>query len=222
MNAGAATAAPWSDAQLRRRIQRAVTFIRGRAAAHSSALYLEVGEHLFENLYRGEMRFYRAKGSWGRTALARIAGADGVEFSLDQLYAAIHYHILTNLYRRTADRPPPLLTPWKWDRLWKLERDPQSLVEVADWAAREKVTLDDLVDVSRLVEPLLSSGGRLDDLLVVGDPGSLRRTPYRRTMRMLEIIESWVADDAREYPPSLRREMIDIIDDMLASLVAPR
>ncbi len=206
---------PGPRAGIERRIQRAIAFVKERAAHHSHAMYLEVGEHLFVGLFLGDEKLYAARGSWGRAALVRVAGDPGVHMSADQLYAAVHMYILETRYRSRTRVEPPLLTPWMWDRLWVLEKNPEAMMAVADWAASGRVGLDLMMNVARLVKPVLDAGGRLEDLLVTGDAGP--ETPVRRMNRLLDMLESWVRRDRASYGPKLRRELLALIDDLIAT-----
>jgi len=204
---------PWTQAQEARIVEQAVRFIRECERRHSREFALEVGEHLFNGLFKGSVELYRAKGAWGRDSLLRISGDGRVEISLDRLYMCIHCYILSREYGgRVPDSQVPDLSPWKWDRLWVLEADPGALVAVADWAEREKISLSFLLVVARVVEPYVKAGGRIDDLLV-----SEGGTPYGRMVRLLEVVERWVTDDAVKYPAELRARMIRQIDLMLAA-----
>jgi hypothetical protein len=210
---------PWTSTLLDGLVEKAVAFIREAEKRHAREFSLEVGEHLFEGIFKGSRELYGRKGAWGRDALTRIAGDPRVKLSLDQLYMCIHYYVLTRVYG--SQRPnvePPALSPWKWDRLWVLEDSPQALAEIADWAAREKISLRFLLAVARVVEPFLEAGGRLDDLLV-GEPDEPSRdTPYRRMSRILDVVERWLETDSAGLPPHVRRRMIAQLDGMLARL----
>jgi hypothetical protein len=212
-----AAPSPWSERKLATLVERAVTFIRECIRRHEREFALEVGSHLLENIFKGDARLYAARGAWGRTALTRIAEDERVQISLDKLYMCIHYAILARRYgenRRGAKVPE--LSPWKWDRLWVLEDNPEALVAVADWAAAEKIPLKLLLVAARLVEPYLEAGGQLGDLLV-GAKGEPRRdTPYKRMTRLLGMVEKWVEKDVQKYPPRLRTRMLVQVDELIA------
>lgn len=199
-------------------VERAIRFIRQRAKLHARQFALEVGDHLFDELYKGDARLFAAKGTWGREALTRIARDKRVDLSLDKLYMCIHLAILVRLYGKNArGAEPPDLTPWKWDRLWVLEKNPDAMVAVANWASRERIPLDFLITVSRLVKYYLEAGGKLDDLLV--GAGSRRPdTPYKRMSRLLKVIERWLVKDVVRYPPRLRTRTLLLVDELLAQL----
>lgn len=211
--------APWTSTLLDGLVEKAVEFIREAEKRHAREFSLEVGEHLFEGIFKGSRELYARKGAWGRDALTRIARDPRVELSLDQLYMCIHYYVLTKVYG--TQRPgiePPVLSPWKWDRLWVLEDSPWALAEIADWAAREKISLRFLLAVARIVEPFLEAGGRMEDLLVGAPDEPSRDTPYRRMTRILGIVEGWVEKNAPAYPPHVRRRMLAQVDEMLVLL----
>ncbi|MBW2262845.1 MAG: hypothetical protein JRG91_12790 [Deltaproteobacteria bacterium] len=213
--------APWTSTLLDRLVEKAVRFIREAEKRHASEFALEVGGHIFNGIFKGSRELYGRKGAWGRDSLTCIVQDDDVEISLDQLYMCIHYYVLTKVYRgQRRKAEPPALTPWKWDRLWVLEKNPGALVELADWGAREKISLRLLLAVARIVEPFLAAGGRLDDLLVGAPDEPSRDSPYKRMARILGVVERWVESNASKYPPHVRRRMIAQIDKMLAMLPA--
>ncbi len=212
---------PWTSTLLDGLVEKAVSFIREAEKKHAREFAREVGGHLFDGIFKRSRELYGRKGAWGRKALTRIAKDPRVKLSLDQLYMCIHYYVLTQVYgTQKPGVEPPALSPWKWDRLWVLEKNPGALAEIADWAAREKISMRFLLAVARIVEPFLASGGRLEDLLVGAPDEPSRDSPYRRMTRILGILEGWLEKDARRFPPHVRRRMLAQVDAMLARLPA--
>lgn len=198
-------------------VENAVRFIERRLEHHRFELSMEVGEHLFRNLYKSDRRLLTGGGEWKKRAIARIAADPRVKVSCNKLYQCIHVYLLVEEFGRTAPNLViPDLSPWKWEALWPLEGDPDALVRVAVWAEEHGAGRRLLRDVAQLVEPYMETGGSLDDLLVGDEEEPNPDTPYRRISRFLAMAEKWLERDAALYMPETRKRVIGIVERLLA------
>ncbi len=194
-------------------IEAAVRFIEERAAHHSLAFAMEVGEHLFVNVYGSDpdlvARHDRMKGR----SIASIARDPRVGMHPNKLYACIQCYLARTLYAGTTNAPVPDLTPWKWDIIYERSRDdPDTLVAIADWVATHDIRKDHLNTVMGALGPYLRSGGSLDDILT-----RTADTPYDRMLRIVSIIPSHVST----VPPSERRATLALLDALIRLLESP-
>lgn len=207
--------APWTEAERGRIVARAIRFIRKRAELHAFEFAMQVGEHLFTGLFRGDPMLVRAGGAWKRDSLRRIAADERVDSSEQKLAMCVHaYLAVTRFQRHARDVPLPGLSPWEWARLdVPLEAEPDALVELAMWRQKEGVTRDMLEAAAQLVRPYLDRGGKLGDIL----PGSRGRdTPYGRIKRILGIIDSWL--DSNELTRPAEKKALGAIEELLTVL----
>lgn len=206
--------APWSDAQRGRIIAQAIRFIEERAELHAFEFAMEVGEHLFEGLFRSDPMLVRVGGRWKRDSFRRIASDPRVNMSEHKLSMCVHAYLAVRVFEtQTGDVPLPDLSPWAWARLdVPLEEHPDAVVELALWGQSEGVTHDMLNEAAQLVKPYLERGGKLEDIM----PGLKGRdTPYKRIRRILGIIDGWL--DEHELSEAARQRALGIIDGLLGS-----
>ena len=206
---------PLTRADLDSVIERAVVFIRERVRLRSLEFALEVGEHLFRELYRNDLDLYHHAGRWSDRTLTRIAQDPRVNLSLYILSNCIQCFLAVREFGRTAPSTPvPALTPWEWGTLYyPLRHDPDSLVAIVLWISREDVSVPYLSGLAQSVEPYLSAGGSLSDLLVDAD------TPLERMLRLLSIVERRL--EHKGLPGPARARTIDILAAILDRLGEP-
>lgn len=178
-------------------VKRAVAFIRRRVHLHRKQFTLEVGQHLFENIYRGDRAYFRRTGKKD-ASIEQIASSPGVKVSANTLRMCVHVYLLvTDHQAREPDLPIPDLHIWSWDGLWDLQGDPESLVVVAGWAARHRIPKNLIKAVAEIVAPFIASGGRLEDLLVGEEATSRVDTPYKRIKRLSGVVIKWLETGPR-------------------------
>jgi hypothetical protein len=205
---------PWSPGEEARIVAEAVEYIQARIDLHRYDFAMQVGEHLFTGLFKGDMALYRYAGPWKERAVTRIAQDPRVGLELDTLYMCIHAYLAVRTYEKTTDVPLPALSPWKWGRICvPLVDDPEALVEVALWIEREKVPRGLLRSVAQLAGPYVEAGGRLEDLLVARKRAS---SPYRMMRRMLGVVDRKIASGG--LPDSVRARTLEIIARLLEAL----
>lgn len=194
-------------------IKAAIDFINARIDAHKRAFAAEVGEHLFVHVYASDLEFFRDNGRNAAPSLTTISKNTGL--TQRTLLQCIHYHVLTRQLRRYTRKPHvPDLKPWQWDRLWDLEGDPAKLRELAVWVEKRTVSQELLETTSRLVEPYILAGGRLEDLLV----GEADQDAF---FRLAQMVKDWIRD-GRELSPEAIDRALAVIDEIEALLAAPR
>ncbi len=194
-------------------VRRAVDFIRKRVHLHRRQFALEVGRHLFENIYRGDRAYFMRTGKKD-SSIEQIASSPGVKVSANTLRMCVHVHLLvTDQQARDADLPIPELPIWSWDGLWDLEGDPESLAVVAGWAARRAIPMDLIKAVAGIVAPFVESGGRLEDLLVGEEATSRVDSPYKRIKRLTGIVIKWLEQGPRPSAQG-RARMLGLIGEI--------
>ena len=207
---------PWTRAQEDRKIAAAVRFIRKRLLMALCGFAMEVGEHLFEELFMGDRDLYRYAGPWKKQAISRIAGDPRVKLDDDTLYMCINTYMSVTLLKKEAPRlPVPRFSPWKWHRMSKaLEKHPEALVEVAVWVEREGIPERLVRAVAQLVGPYVKRGGKLQDLLV-GRVGEKRfpDSPYRRIKRLLTVADGWM--DTHTMTATARQRSLEAVERLL-------
>ena len=194
--------APWREGGGDAVVERAVRFVQAAVRRTSIDFGVEVGGHLFRTIFRGDRDLYAHAGPWKQETIARIARDPRVGLDDDVLYQCIHTFLLSEAWgRAAAGLPVPAISPWKWERLWPLEDDPESLVAVATWVERDDVPHDLVRAVALLARPYVAAGGRLEDLLAPagGEGGGLAPrepgtpTPFARIRRILGVVARRIA-----------------------------
>jgi len=208
-----AAASPWSRAEERLIVKRAVEYIRERVQLHEHAFAMEVGGHLFHGLFKGDRRLVEAGGEWKTRSMRSIASDPRVGSSEKTLSDCVHAYLAVEVFRIQAPHVElPGLSRGEWARIdAPLVGSPDALVELALWKDREGVSGDLLAAAAQLVRPYLESGGRLEDLTVRGVD-----SPYERMSRILGVIERWL--DAHEIGDEPRRRAIEEIDRLVEAL----
>jgi hypothetical protein len=214
-----AAVSPWTRARESRVVAQAVEFIRKRAELHMHRFAMEVGEHLFGGLFKGDRELVLHGGAWKKRAIRRIARDPRVKISADVLWACVHTYMSVELFRKGApELPVPLISPWDWYRLSvPLGTDPAAMVEVALWIEREGVPHRLVRAVAQLVGPYVRNGGKLEDLLVgVEGERPFPDTPYRRIKRMFGVVDRWMdrnemSDVARERTLVVVERLLDVV-----------
>jgi hypothetical protein len=198
-------------------VRRAVAFIRKRVHLHRKQFALEVGQHLFENIYLGDRAYFMRTGA-KESSIEQIASAPGVKVSANTLRMCVHVYLLvTDQRARNADLPIPDLPIWSWDGLWDLEGDPERLAVVAGWASRCKIPPNLIKAVAGIVAPFIESGGRLEDLLVGEEATSKVDSPYKRIKRVSGIVIKWLEEGPRPSERG-RAKMLGIVDEIERAL----
>lgn len=213
---GPAVDPPWTRSEQARILRRAVRYIKERVRAHEFDFAMEVGDHLFNGLFRGDRRLYHRGGRWKRRSIQAIASDPRVRISEHKLYACIQTYLLVRQFGKHAPRVKvPRFSIYKWEKLFvPLENDPR-LVDVALWIEEEKVPRYLVVALARVLRPYLALGGDLDDLMpVAGKRGP--DTTYRRLARMMEVSARYLA--VHPLPDHVRERTIEAIDAFLATL----
>ena len=96
-----------SQRQRRLIVREAAQFIRARRRDHRLQFALEVGEHLFVNVYRGNRAFYKRGGRTESKTIGKIARDRRVRIPPRKLYACIHTYLLSLQYKRVTNLPFP-------------------------------------------------------------------------------------------------------------------
>jgi hypothetical protein len=209
--------APWTEDERRRLLGEAARFIRERVRRHRFEFAMQVGEHLFKNLFKGDIDLYGRAGPWKDESIQAIARDRRVDLPHRQLYACIHTYILVTQHGENA---PGLEVPefsiWKWDALYgAIERRPDALVDAVSWIADENVPRDLVYALAGLIERYLANGGRLEDLLPAAE-AKPPDSPYRRVRRMLRVASRWVS--SHPVPPATRTRTVAALDRLLETL----
>lgn len=211
-----ALASPWTRAQEDRKVAAAVRFIRKRLLMALYGFAMQVGEHLFEELFKGDRDLYRYAGPWKKRTIKRIASDPRVQLDDDVLYMCINTYMSVTLFQQKAPRlPVPQFSPWKWYRMSAaLEKHPEALVEVAVWVERERIPERLVRAVAQLVGPYVRRGGKLEDLLV-GRVGERRfpDSPYKRIKRLLCVADGWM--DTHTMSATARQRSLEAVERLL-------
>lgn len=181
-------------------VAAAVAFIEGRLRDHTLTFAMEVGRYLFERVYGGDRGLFHSGGHrWQVETIRRIAEDERVGLGEQFLYRAIHVYLLRERVAGAlgSGEVLPELPVSAWNALWPLEGEVEVLLPVARWAEEEGVSVRELRDVASLVGPYVAAGGRLEDLMVSGGRRG-RDTPYRRILRMLDVLDTLIS----RHPPS--------------------
>lgn len=174
--------------------------IEGRLRDHTLTFAMEVGRYLFERVYGGDRGLFHSGGHrWQVETIRRIAEDERVGLGEQFLYRAIHVYLLRERVAGAlgSGEALPELPVSAWNALWPLEGEVEVLLPVARWAEEEGVAVRELRDVASLVGPYVAAGGRLEDLMVSGGRRG-RDTPYRRILRMLDVLDTLIS----RHPPS--------------------
>jgi hypothetical protein len=213
---GPAVESPWTESERRRLVVKAVSFIRERIRAHQFEFAMEVGEHLFKGLFKGNRLLYHRGGTWKRRSILAISQDERVKISVDKLYRCIQTYLLVQQYGRL--RPgmePPSFSIYKWENLFiPLENHP-ALAEVVEWIDEEQIPRHLVVALAMVLRPFLALGGDIDDLM----PLAHRRgpdTPYKRMARMIDVAGDYL--ELHPLPDNVTQRTVDAIDAFLASL----
>ncbi len=211
-----AALSPWTPAEEARIVAEAVRFIRKRLLMALYGFAMEVGEHLFKGLFRGDRDLYRYGGPWKKQAIARIAGDRRVKLADDVLYMSINTYMSVAIFQQKAPRlPVPQFSPWKWHRMSApLEKDPEALVEIALWVERDRIPERLVRAAAHLVGPYVKRGGKLHDLLV-GREGERRfpDTPYARIKRLFAVAGKWM--DTHEMTETALERSLEAVERLL-------
>jgi len=211
-----AALSPWTPSQETRIVARAVRFIRKRIQMAVYYFAMEVGEHLFKGLFRGDRDLYRHGGPWKKSAISRIARDPRVKLADDVLYMSINAYMSVTIFQKRAPRMPvPQFSPWKWHRMsTPLEHEPEALVEVALWVERADIPERLVRAAAHLAGPYVRSGGKLHDLLV-GREGERKfpDTPYKRIKRLLTVADEWM--DTHTMSEMARERSIEAVERLL-------
>jgi hypothetical protein len=197
----------------RERIERAVAFIRKRVEVHRLELALEVGEHLFVNIFDSSVERAREAHRYKDESIQEIAADPRVPLDDDKLYMCIHCYLAYKRQKRRSGKLPEI-SAWKMGRIYgPLYDHPKMLVRVVRWVEKYDVPRRVLRPMLGVLHAYLASGGKLDDLLVGKESTD---TPYRRMKRILSIIPRHL-DTLR---PGTRERSLALIDEIVAVLQA--
>jgi len=197
----------------RDRIERAIAYIRERAEVHRLELALEVGEHLFVNIFDSSVAKARAAHQNKDRSIQSIAEDPRVPLDDDKLYMCLHCYLAHSQSRRHGHLAPDI-SAWKLGRIYgPLYDHPDLLVRTVRWVEECEVPRRILRPMLGVLHPYLESGGLLDDLLV-GAPAP--DTPYRRMRRILSILPRHV----HTLTPSTRKRTLALLDELIALLEA--
>ena len=195
----------------RKRIEAAIAFVRKRVEVHRLELALEVGEHLFVNIFDSSVERAREAHRYKDSSIQAIAADPRVPLDDDKLYMCVHC-FLAYRQQRTYSKHVPEISAWKMGRIYgPLYDHPRMLVRVVRWVERHRVPRRILRPMLGVLHAYLASGGKLDDLLV-GEKST--DTPYRRMRRILSIIPSHL----HTLRPATRARSLALIDEIIAVL----
>jgi hypothetical protein len=201
-------------AQRERIIREAIAFIEARKRYHKLRFALEVGEYLFEHVYRSDRSLFRSGSSPEVQTIDEIATDKRVEITRNKLYQCIHTYLLSLQYKRVTDLPFPDICLSSYSRMFKpFESDPETLARVVIWVHEYKIPFRMVDDIAGLIGPFLARGGKLDDLLV-GHPSE--DTPINRINRIVRLTTKKVFTEG--LPPIVRERTLKVIDQILAEL----
>lgn len=189
---------PHSPAQLRRIVQDAVDFIRRRQHDHTRMFGVEVGEHLFTELYCGDEAYVRRIDPTKIDSPADISRETGIPYSTLYLYlvAAMVKHKL----ERAGVKPELGLKHLA--SLDVISDHLDAMRALALWAQQERISYRRLGATADAWEEHLAQGGRLEDLLAdprKGEPVVVKvrerrvEARYLRARRMLVVVGRWWA-----------------------------
>lgn len=191
-------------------VREAIRFIRERTHLREMDFTLEVGEHLFEHVYGGSVQLYRAQHVAKQTTLRKIAKGCRTRVSHNELYECVQtFLMLKKLGREHPRVNRPVLTSDKWKLMWKLYDDSETLLLIADWAARHRAPKALITAAVQTLEPYLAKGGKIEDLLVA--PPEDPETPFDRMMRMLTVELGWLREGI-QLSDDTRRQALALID----------
>jgi len=195
----------------RKRIEQAIAYIRKRVDVHRLELALEVGEHLFVNIFDSSVERAREAHRYKDRSIQAIADDPRVPLDDDKLYMCLHCYLASRVQQAHAGTAPEI-SAWKMGRIYgPLYDHPEKLVRVVRWVQEFQVPRRILRPVLGVLHDYLASGGKLDDLLVgVKAPD----TPYRRMRRILSIIPSHL----HTLSPATRARSLALIDEIIALL----
>ncbi|MBW2264359.1 MAG: hypothetical protein JRG91_20530 [Deltaproteobacteria bacterium] len=197
------------------RIERAIKFIRERVEVHRLELALEVGEHLFVNIFDSSVKRAREAHRYKDRSIQSIAADPRVPLDDDKLYMCLHCFLAFRV-QQGLSKMAPLISAWKMGRIYgPLYDHPGMLVRTVRWVQECKVPRRILRPMLGVLHVYLASGGKLDDLLV-GDKSP--DTPYRRMRRILSIIPSHLGT----LRPATRARSLALLDQIIVELRARR
>ena len=214
------TAWPGTQAEQNRIVKRAVRYIQKleREAEHGFAM--DVGGHLFNGMFKGDLNLLRNTNRWKKIALRRIAEDPRAGLSVGSLEACVKTYVLATRFPRKKQLPAPDFSIWKWAKMWDLVDDPQMLFRVAGWAVKRKASTDLIRNVVQTVHPYIAEGGKLEDVLVDPERIASSDSPYKR-MRRLMGVEKKRLSDGPSIPEDTRRELLELIERIEALLEGP-
>ena len=197
-------------------VERAVRFIQNLERETEHGFAMDVGGHLFNGMFKGDLNLLRNTNRWKKVALRRVADDPRAGITYDELAACVKTYVLATRFPRKKQSRAPDFSIWKWARMWDLVDDPQMLFQVAEWIVKRGASTDLIRTVVQTVHPYIEQGGKLRDLLV--DPERIAGdTPYKRLRRLLGVQLKWLADGP-VIPEDTRRELLELIDGIEARL----
>jgi hypothetical protein len=212
----------WSDTQAEqdRFVERAIRYIEKLVRDTEHGFAMDVGGHLFNGLFRGDLNLLRSTNPWKAVALRRIADDPRVHVSAAKLEACVKTYVLSTRFPNKKQQPAPHFSIWKWTRMWDLVDDPQMIFRFAEWAAKRNAPTDLIRTAVQIVHPYIAEGGDLDDILV--DPKKIgsKDSPYRR-MRRLIGVERKLLSGGVPIPEDTRTELLELIGKIEARLSTP-
>jgi hypothetical protein len=195
----------------RKAVEKAIRFVRKRIEVHRLELALEVGEHLFVNIFDSDLEKARAAHRYKDASIQAIAADPRVPLDDDRLYMCLHAFLAYQRQRRLTPRVPEI-SAWKMGRMYgPLYDRPRILLRTARWVEEHRIPRRVLRPMLGVLHVYLASGGKLDDLLV---DGTSTDTPYRRMRRILSIIPKHLTT----LKPRTRDRSLVLIDEIIGLL----
>ncbi len=214
------TAWPETEAEQDRFVERAVRFIQQLERETEHGFAMDVGGHLFNDLFRGNLDLLRSTNRWKSVALRRIAADERVDVSAGELEACVKTYVLATRFPDKKQQPAPRFSIWKWARMWDVVDDPQMIFRFAEWVAKRNAPTDLIRAAVQTVHTYIAEGGDLDDILV--DPKRIgsKDSPYKRVRRLIGV-ERKLLSSGPSIPEDTRQELLELIGKIEARLATP-
>ncbi|MBI5502108.1 MAG: hypothetical protein HY907_17830 [Deltaproteobacteria bacterium] len=162
-----------SPTELARIIEDACRFILQRKQAHAASIAWEVGEYLFEQVYRGDLDYLERDDPTKTDSLGDIAAGSGV--NRVRLASWIRAYVARK-YLRPAGIDVDLSMS-DFEALRPLALHPEAARAVLDLRTRHGLTTQQLDALAVAWKRRLDEGGRLEDLVAAPLPHSISPRP---------------------------------------------
>ncbi|MBI5490290.1 MAG: hypothetical protein HY905_23340 [Deltaproteobacteria bacterium] len=203
-----------SAADLARIVEDACRFILERKQTHAASIAWEIGEYLFERVYRGDLAYLERDDPTKTDSLGDIAAGSGL--SRVRLASWIRAYVARK-YLRPAGIDVDLSMS-DFEALRPLVLHPEAARAVLDLRARHRLSTQQLDVLAVAWKRRLDEGGRLEDLVAAPLPHSIsprpkpthspRPLPDRDLVpiRLLRIVLRWLRSVT--LAPALRASLL--------------